>query len=63
LDVDVLDSGGVGRSVLARTGSGLGLTGMRERVESLGGSVDAGPDAGGGWLLHARWPAAVASRG
>jgi signal transduction histidine kinase len=63
LDVDVLDSGGVGRSVLARTGSGLGLTGMRERVESLGGSVDAGPDAGGGWLLHARWPTAVASRG
>jgi len=63
LEVDVLDSGGVRRSLLAQTGSGLGLTGMRERVESLGGSVDAGPDAGGGWLLRARWPAAVASAG
>jgi signal transduction histidine kinase len=61
--VDVLDSGGIRRSVLAQTGSGLGLTGMRERVESLGGSVEAGPAADGGWLLHARFPAAVASAG
>jgi signal transduction histidine kinase len=60
LDVDVLDSGGVRRSVLAHTGSGLGLTGMRERVESLGGGLEAGPDPDGGWLLHAQFPTAVA---
>jgi signal transduction histidine kinase len=59
LDVDVLDSGSVRRSALAQTGSGLGLTGMRERVEALGGSVEAGPHADGGWLLHARFPTAV----
>jgi signal transduction histidine kinase len=29
---------------------------MRERVESLGGSLEAGPTSGGGWHLIARLP-------
>ncbi|MEJ7797042.1 MAG: histidine kinase [Solirubrobacteraceae bacterium] len=43
-------------SELAASGSGLGLQGMRERIATLDGSLDAGPDADGGWLLRARLP-------
>jgi signal transduction histidine kinase len=38
---------------------GFGLTGMRERVTSLGGSVDAGPRPGGGWTVSATLPVPV----
>jgi signal transduction histidine kinase len=34
--------------------SGRGLTGLRERVGACGGTLDAGPDSGGGWSLRAR---------
>jgi signal transduction histidine kinase len=37
-------------------GSGHGLQGMRERAAALGGSLDAGPTADGGWLVRARLP-------
>ena len=57
LEVDVRDSGAVTPSSLADAGAGLGLRGMRERIESGGGTLQAGPD-GGGWLLHARLPVA-----
>ena len=43
-------------SPLARTGSGLGLAGMSERLEAHGGSLDAGPDADGGFHVYARLP-------
>jgi signal transduction histidine kinase len=56
LEVEVRDHGGTGPSSLARTGSGMGLEGMRERVESLGGSLEAGPTAAAGWRLHAILP-------
>jgi signal transduction histidine kinase len=59
LEIEVRNERADTRSVLAATGSGLGLAGMRERVESLGGSLDAGPAAGGGWCLTARLPTAV----
>jgi signal transduction histidine kinase len=36
-------------------GSGLGLVGMRERAESLGGRFSAGP-GGSGWLVTAEIP-------
>jgi signal transduction histidine kinase len=39
-----------------RTGGGHGIDGLRERVRLLGGSVDAGPDERGGWLLVATVP-------
>jgi signal transduction histidine kinase len=35
---------------------GRGLLGMRERAELLGGTLDAGPVAGGGFRVHARIP-------
>ncbi|MDT4901099.1 MAG: hypothetical protein QOJ78_2029 [Pseudonocardiales bacterium] len=47
LDVD--SAGAPGR------GNGLGLVGMRERAESLGGTFEAGP-GGSGWRVHAELP-------
>lgn len=37
-------------------GQGHGLVGMRERVETFGGSVVTGPRAGGGWRVAATLP-------
>ncbi len=37
-------------------GAGHGLTGMRERVALLGGSLSAGPSAGGGFVVSAVLP-------
>jgi signal transduction histidine kinase len=37
-------------------GPGHGLTGMRERVELLGGSLSAGPAPGGGFVVSAVLP-------
>lgn len=37
-------------------GSGLGTSGMTERVAALGGTLTAGPQAGGGYQVHARIP-------
>jgi signal transduction histidine kinase len=45
-----------GPSAIAHTGSGYGLQGMRERLELVGGSLDAGPD-GAAWRLRAVVPA------
>ncbi|QUQ72301.1 sensor histidine kinase [Kutzneria sp. CA-103260] len=35
---------------------GFGLRGLRERVSALGGSIEAGPRAAGGWLVAASLP-------
>jgi signal transduction histidine kinase len=40
----------------ARTGGGLGLIGMQERVSSHGGSLSYGPLPAGGFRLHATLP-------
>lgn len=37
-------------------GSGMGLLGMRERAAEAGGTVHAGPDAGGGWTVRLHIP-------
>jgi signal transduction histidine kinase len=44
----------------AQAGHGLGLAGMRERVESLGGVFDASSPAQGGFRIVARLPVAAA---
>ena len=40
----------------APAGSGRGLSGMRRRVEGLGGSFQSGPTAEGGFVVEARIP-------
>ncbi|GGQ61538.1 hypothetical protein GCM10010166_34060 [Couchioplanes caeruleus subsp. azureus] len=41
-----------------RLGSGRGITGMRERAEALGGTLEAGPREDGGWRVRAVLPVA-----
>ncbi|MGX6600722.1 sensor histidine kinase [Micromonosporaceae bacterium Da 78-11] len=53
------DGGGTGRpTATAGLGGGRGLGGMRERAESLGGTLRAGPDGEHGWRVHAQLPPA-----
>ena len=37
-------------------GAGMGLVGLRERVELAGGTLDAGPTPAGGWQVRAWFP-------
>jgi signal transduction histidine kinase len=53
--------GGSGGTPGPQPTSGLGLIGMRERVSALGGRLDAGPRAGGGFRVRAELPARAAS--
>jgi signal transduction histidine kinase len=63
VDVTVTDTGGAARPRTPGATGGVGLVGMRERVEALGGTLTAGP-AGAGWQVHAALPRAGApSRG
>jgi len=41
---------------LATSGSGRGLTGLAERVDLLGGHLEAGPRRAGGFIVRARIP-------
>jgi signal transduction histidine kinase len=63
LSVQVVDDGkGAVTSTRTRaSGPGLGLVGMRERVSALGGRLQAGPQDGGGFHVHAELPARVPS--
>ncbi len=58
VDVTVAD-GGAGRPAGQGGPAGVGLVGMRERVEALGGTLAAGP-AARGWRVHATLPRAGA---
>ena len=44
------------KSVDPAPGAGFGLTGLRERIEAVGGSVKAGPTTGGGFAVRAMLP-------
>ena len=47
LEVEVVDDGGAGRDWRP----GVGLSGMRQRIDELGGRLEAGPVAAGGRVL------------
>ncbi|MFL5868784.1 MAG: hypothetical protein ACJ766_16905 [Thermoleophilaceae bacterium] len=59
LVVEVVNSPAAGDAALTGAGSGRGLGGLRERVGALGGAIEAGPTAEGGWRLAARLPRRV----
>lgn len=46
-----------------REGTGTGLAGMRERAAAFGGTLEAGPMAGGGWRVRAVLPAPAVESG
>jgi signal transduction histidine kinase len=46
----------------AAPSDGNGLAGMRERAGALGGTLAAGPRAGGGFRVEARLPAPVTAQ-
>ena len=55
VDVEVFDAG---TEVSGHGTAGLGLIGMRERVEAVGGTLQVGPVAGG-WQVRAHVPRAL----
>jgi signal transduction histidine kinase len=59
LTITVANDGVAERSPIAQSGSGLGLAGMRERLAALGGSLEATPEAGGGFRVRAQLPVRV----
>ena len=58
LSIEVTDSGRGGST----TGTGYGITGMRERAALLGGDFSAGPRPGGGFRVAVRLPVPVPAR-
>jgi signal transduction histidine kinase len=58
LELHVTDAGGStdGRGAGSAITPGRGILGMRERCQLLGGDLDAGPVAGGGFAVTARLP-------
>lgn len=56
VDIEVSDDGfGTPHDIVAVSG-GNGLIGMRERAGVLGGTLEAGPNPGGGWRVRAVLP-------
>jgi signal transduction histidine kinase len=55
VEVEVFDAGPAGAAPAANGSAGVGIVGMRERVEAVGGALDAGPTADG-WRVRARIP-------
>ena len=66
LDIEVTDDGygmaATSTVTPSAKGSRLGLVGMQERVELLGGTFTAGPRSGGGFRVHATLPLTGGSR-
>lgn len=54
LSVQVADDGR--GAAVVDDGTGHGIIGMRERVAQFGGTLTAGPRAGGGFVVHAHLP-------
>jgi signal transduction histidine kinase len=64
LELHVTDDGGStdGQGAPSATTPGRGIRGMRERCQLLGGDLEAGPVAGGGFAVTARLPFTAAAR-
>jgi signal transduction histidine kinase len=62
LSVEVANADATRETSVAGFGTGTGLQGLRERVSACGGTVEAGPAPGGGWLLRAQLPRRVPAR-
>ncbi len=58
--LDVVDNGLGAAASPATSGTGHGLTGMRERVEIYNGTLEAKPRVGGGFSVRATLPTAAA---
>jgi len=58
---EVLDDGRGVTGEPSQDGTGVGLTGMRERVALFGGRLEAGPRQGGGFRVAAWFPFQLAS--
>ncbi|MDL5155224.1 sensor histidine kinase [Actinomycetospora termitidis] len=57
LAVEVVNDGHTGtRSGPPAPGSGYGLVGLRERLDAVGGTLEAGPVGGGRWRVRAELP-------
>ena len=61
ITVDVTDDGAAPAQAVTSETLGNGVRGMRERAAALGGTLDAGPDDGGGWRVHAWLPMSVSA--
>jgi signal transduction histidine kinase len=63
-EVEILDDGRTGAVIdeVRRDAGGLGLIGMRERIDQHGGTFVAGPVPTGGWRVLARVPFAAGAR-
>lgn len=55
VELEVSDDGR-GSATAGRLGTRMGLTGMRERIDSVGGTLEVGPKPHGGWLVRATVP-------
>lgn len=58
VELEISDDGR-GRRRSASRGAGLGLAGMRERTDAMGGTLEAGRRAEGGFLVRVSVPTAV----
>lgn len=57
VELEVSDNGRGGRlGGTSAHGTGMGVTGMGERMASMGGTLEAGPKPDGGWLVRATVP-------
>jgi signal transduction histidine kinase len=61
VEVVVANGAGAGPAAAGGLGSGRGIEGMRERAASTGGTLEAGPEPGGGWRVRALLPESPAS--
>jgi signal transduction histidine kinase len=56
LELEIIDDGAAQDAAHRLTSAGRGLTGMRERVATYGGTLDASPGMDRGYVVRARFP-------